>query len=417
MRDRDLYAQILGLQLPWKVVDVQLSVAGEEVKVFVEATPGSAMKCPDCGTDSPTYDHRRREWRHLDTCQFKTTLVADVPRVDCAAHGVKQVKVPWAEPSSGFTALFEAVIIDWLKEASISAVSRLLSVTWDEADGVMQRAVARGLARREPEPVRQIGVDETSFQKRHEYVTVVTNLENSKVVYVADDRKTTSLDGFYEGLTPAMRAKIEIVAIDMHGPFIRSTENHVPDAGRKIVFDKFHVAGHLGDAVDQVRRIEHRELTAEGDMTLAGSKYLWLTNPDNMDIVHWESSFKILRESSLRTSRAWALKEFAMRIWNYRSRGWAKKAWTRWTSWAKRSRLEPMKKVADMITRHLYGILNAIVTGATNATAESINSKIQKVKRLACGFRNRTRFRNAIYFHLGGLHLYPASARITHTDS
>lgn len=129
------------------------------------------------------------------------------------------------------------------------------------------------------------------------------------------------------------------------------------------------------------------------------------------------ATFEALRESSLRTARAWGFKEVAMSLWDYVSRGHANNAWRRWIAWARRSRLEPIKRVAAMVRDHLTGILTAIVTRTTNAASESINAKIQWIKRTACGFRNRERFRNAIYFHLGGLDLYPNSCRITHTKA
>lgn len=417
MQDRDLYAQILGIRHPWKVVDVTSDAVKQEVTIFVEPAADAAFGCLACGQTAPRYDSRRRRWRHLDTCQYKTIVVAEVPRINCPQHGIQQVMVPWAEPNSRFTGLFEALAINWLKEASIQAVARLMRLTWKEVDGIMCRAVVRGLGRRKLEAPERMGVDETSFQKRHEYVTVVTDLDGSKVLYVADDRKAESLAAFYRQLTPAQKKRIFVIAMDMHKPYISATEEAVPDADEKVAFDKFHVAKHLGDAVDKVRREEHQRLMAEGDWTLKHSKHLWLQNPENMDDAMWDSTFKILRESSLQTSRAWAIKELAMSLWGYASRGWATKAWKKWIAWARRCHLEPIKKVAAMVRDHLKGIVNAIVLQATNAATESINSKIQKVKRMACGFRNRQRFRNAIYFHLGGLDLYPDALRSTHTKS
>jgi transposase len=412
MRDRELYAQILGIQSPWKVKDVELELDGGEVRVEV-VHAGAALPCPCCGKSVPGYDTRRRRWRHLDTCQYRTILIAEVPRVECPEHGVKQIEVPWAEEGSGFTALFERVVIDWLREASIAAVSRRLAMTWDEVDGIMSRADRRGLARRAFEPAPRTGVDETSFQKRHEYVTIVSDLDVSEVLYVADDRKAESLDGYFEQLSEQQLERIEVVAMDMWAPYLKSVRRHVPEADDKIVFDRFHVAKHLGDAVDRVRRAEHKELRTEGDDRLKGSRYLWLQNPATMSDERWHGAFDALRRSSLRTARAWAIKEAAAGLWEYRTRGWARRGWKRWLGWAKRSRLDPIKKVAQMVERHLGGIINAVVHRATNAGAESINAKIQRVKRMACGFRNRDRFRNAIYFHLGGLDLYP----VTHTDS
>lgn len=157
-----------------------------------------------------------------------------------------QVKVPWAEPGSGFTALFESLAIDWLKEASIKAVAGVLRMSWDEADGIQARAVARGLARRARAVPTRMGLDETSFQKRHEYVTVVTDRATGDVVHVADDRRQATLEAFLETLTPEERASIESVAMDMWGPYIAALKAKVPEAERKIAFDKFHVASHLG---------------------------------------------------------------------------------------------------------------------------------------------------------------------------
>ena len=161
-----------------------------------------------------------------------------------------------------------------------------------------------------------------------------------------------------------------------------------------------------------MRKQEHRELRGEGDQRLTRTKYLWLQNPDNMSDRRW-SHFRALRTSSLRTARAWALKETAMQLWDYVRRGWARRAWRQWLSWASRCRLRPMVEVARMIRKHLQGIINAVVLNATNAMSESMNSKIQRIKARACGYRNRARFRNAILFHLGGLDLYPG-ASVTH---
>ncbi len=416
MRDRELYATILGLRDPWAVGDVELDAKQETVRVIVSAREGTQFTCPECNAVSPRHDHRRREWRHLDTCQFQTILVSDVPRVRCAEHGVRQVKVPWADPGSGFTALFEALVIDWLKEASILAVARRMSLTWDQAAGIQERAVARGLARRELQALPFVGVDETSFRRRHDYVTVVSDLLNGTVVHVADDRKRAALDAFFEQLSEPQRVAIAGIAMDMWQPYIASARAWLPDAEHKICFDRFHVSKHLGTALDQVRRAEHRQRLADGDPLLTNTKHLWLQRAETLE-PHQENVLAILRREKLRTARAWAIKEAATELWRYLRRGCAVKAWKRWLSWAMRSRLEPMKKAARMVRDHLWGIINAATTGLTNAGSESVNARIQRVKKMACGFRNKLRFRAAIYFHLGGLDLYPEALSITHTKA
>jgi transposase len=413
--NKDLYAAILGVRLPWQVMEVDVDVKHESVTVTIASRPSTQHTCPTCGKPCPGYDTRRRSWRHLDTCQFKTVLVADVPRVKCDEHGVVQIATPWAEPGSSFTALMECLVIDWLQEASILGVARLMGLTWDQIDGVMRRAVRRGLERRKLEAFERLGVDETSARKGHRYVTVVTDMDTGNVVHVADDRTTESLDEFWVLLTPEQLRAIEVVAMDMCAGYIRSARKHVPGAESKVCFDRFHVAKILNDAVNSVRKQEIREAAQRGEYVPTGTKYVFAQNPENMP-QHRRAQFELLKDSSLKVARAWAIKDAARWLWKYAHRGWAERMWSRWIGWAMRCRLEPMKKAAHTVRDHLWGIVNAVVLKATNASSESTSSRIQRIKKLACGFRNNQRFKAAIYFHLGGLDLYPRTSA-THTTS
>jgi transposase len=228
MRDRDLYSQIHGITSPWHGSDVRLDVPAGKVEVIAE-NRGDAC-CPKCGKPCPGYDTRPRRWRHLDTCQLRTWLVADVPRVECPECGVMQAATPWSDPGSRFTALFERVVIDSLKEASFSAVARRLGLTWDEVDGIMARAVERGLGRRGACEPKRIGLDETSFQKRHEYLTVVTDLYGRRVLSVLDGRTKESVDAHFSALAEAVRASAEVVTMDMWKPYMmpRRSGFHAP---------------------------------------------------------------------------------------------------------------------------------------------------------------------------------------------
>jgi transposase len=406
MHDKNLYTQILNLRKPWEVTEVLLNKEGKEIIVKVGLTKEAVGICPKCGKVCPVYDHKLKRWRHLDTCQYQTIIEANLMRVQCAEHGVLMMSVPWAEDRTKYTALFEALIIDWLKEASISAVAEQFKLSWSAIDGIMQRAVNRGILKRKQLELTHIGIDETSFQKKHEYVTVVTDGAEPKVLYVAEGRKTECLDNFFESLTNEQKEQIKIVSMDMWEAYIKAVKKHIPDADMKIAFDKFHIAKYLCDAVNKVRKKEHWILMKEGREDLKGTKYKWLTNPLNMSDEKWEE-FSALRNSNLKTAKAWSMKETAMQIWEYVRRGSIYRNLVEWISWVMHSKIEPMKKVALMFRRHMWGIINAIITKADNGHAESINSKIQKIKRQSCGFRNRERFRNAIYFHLGNLDLYP----------
>jgi transposase len=407
MQDRQLYEQILGLPAPWFVERVELDLQEGVVNVQVAHREDATWTCAECGRECPLHDHApERTWRHLDTCQYQTLLRATTPRTDCPEHGVHAVRLPWAEPHSRFTLLFERLAIDWLSAASQTAVAERLGLSWDEVHGIMERAVARGLARRKSELIPHLGVDEKAFSKGQSYATLVVDLDRTRVLYVAPDRKQASLDGFWPTLSVEQLAAIRGVALDMWDPYENSIRRHVPQAEEKIVYDKFHVAKHLSEAVDQVRRAENKALRAEGDKRLVGTKYAWLRNPLNFGDDQWRD-FQKLRDSKLKTARAWALKEQAMHLWGYRYEGPARKHFAWWYRWATRSRLKPMLKKAKMLKARLPNLLTYLKLGITNAASESLNSKIQWVKYTARGFRNFQNFVTAIYFHCGKLDLAP----------
>ena len=407
MDDKSLYAAILGVKEPWSVDKVELRLAQGEVHIWVALPTETQWVCPECLAAAPIHDHRERAWRHLDTCQYRTLVHARVPRLDCPTHGIRQVRVPWAEEKSRFTALFEALAIDWMKQAAIATVAERLALSWDEAAAIQARAVKRGLARRAATPARRLGIDETAFARRHRYVTVVTDLERGRVLYVADDRGRESLDGFWAQQSAPELAAVEAVAMDMWEPYIGSTRAHLPAAEQKIVFDKFHIAQHANEAVDQVRRHEHRALHAAGRDWLAGTKFDWLRHPARFTPGAWRQFLALVRRSKLKTGRAWVLKEMLMAVFEYVYPGAAQRHFDGWYAWAVRSRLAPIMRLARMLRRHWSNVRTFFTHRVTNAGAESMNSKIQKIKILARGFRNRERFRMAIYFHLGGLDLYP----------
>ena len=411
MQDRELYRRILGIEAPWFVDRVELKLTDGEVHVYLEHHEQVNWPCPECGAPCKLHDHQpERQWRHLDTCQYQTILHTRPPRAGCGEHGARVVKLPWAETSSRFTALFEALAIEWLKEASKKAVAGQLGLSWDEIHGIMERAVKRGLERRQAEPIAKIGIDEKAFRKGRRYLTLVNDLEGSRVLYVGEDRRRSSLDGFWESLTAEQLSSIEAVAMDMWDPYVASVREHLPEADRKIVYDKFHIAQHLGKAVDRVRRKENKTLKAAGDDRLAGTRYDWLRNPAAMEPKD-RREFAELRKSGLKTARAWALKETAMALFSYVYERPARKHFRWWYNWAVRCRLEPIIEVARMLKRRFENIITYLRHRVTNAASESLNSRIQWVKYTARGFRNKQNFIHAIYFHCGGLDLAPEATK------
>jgi transposase len=385
MRDTDVFRTLLGLEHPWRVDRVCLSPADKQLDLWLVHHPRASFSCPQCGKVRPLYDHvPSRTWRHLDHGDYRTWLHARLPRVTCPEHGTRQALLPWALPGARYTSAFERHAIDVLLETDVLGGSRLLHLSWHEAWHIMERAVARGQQAKKRRVIRRLGVDEKAVAKRHQYVTLVCDLDRATVEYIADDRKKTSLDAYYGSLSKRQLRAIQAVAMDMWEPFIASTVAHVPDAQAKIVFDRFHLMKHMTEAVDTVRKQEQRLLHEQGDDSLKGTKYVWLFSEENLP-EDWDEWLARLQALHLKTGRAWAIKESLRELWGYQRKGWALRHWKHWYFWATHSRLEPVVKVARMLHGHLDNVLTYFDHRITNATSEGLNSKIQTVKKTPTG--------------------------------
>lgn len=410
MQDRELYRQLMGLEEPWAVREVKVDFEGRKVDVWVEWPLEQPGPCPECTKPCRIYDHREeRQWRHLDTMQFQTIVHWRIARVKCAEHGIKSMAVPWAEKHSRFTALFERLSIDVLLGCqNQSKAKELLKLSWDEVHLIQEKAVERGLGRRVGGELKHIGVDEKSFLKGHQYATVLSDLENPRVLDVSRDRKEESLGELLNKIPEPQRDHIKAVALDMWEPFINAVEQGLPQAD--IVHDKFHIAKYLGEAVDKVRRAENRNLANQDKDTLKGTKYLWLTNPNNWT-EQQQASFNELKDKGLKVGRAWSIKEMFSGLWEYRYEKAARKFFKQWFWWATHARLKPMAEVAKKLKRHLDNILTYLEHRITNAVAEGLNSKIQQIKSAARGFRKFENYRIAILFFCGKLDMYPQKSQ------
>ena len=400
------YALLLGVGSPWEVKTVELKLQEKKVEIELGWQWGQSAKCPECGRACSIHDCApERTWRHLDTMQFATLIRARTPRSDCPEHGVKTMQVPWAEPQGRFTLLFERFAVDVLTaSASVSQACALMGIGWETAHEIMRRAVERGLERRQLEALQHLGMDEKSFGRGQSYITLLTDLEQARVIDVVEDRTAEAAQELWQTLSPEQKQTVEAVAVDMWEPFIRTIEKEVPDAD--IVHDKYHVSSYLGKAVDQVRRQEHKELMAQGDETLKGSRQLWLYNPENFS-PEQRSEFGALKDLHLKVARAWAAKELFSQFWKYQEEGWARRFFKGWYSWVSRSQLKPLVEVGQMLKRHLENLLTYLKHHITNAVTEGLNSKIQSIKAAARGFRSFRNYRIRILFFCGKLDLYP----------
>ncbi len=400
------YQLLLGLNSPWQISEVNLDIEGRKVEIYISWPQGEKVSCPECNAQCTVKDHREeRTWRHLDTMQFATYIKCRVPRSNCHEHGAKTIEIPWSDPERRFTLLFEKFAIDILLACkSIKAAKNLLGISWDEMHLIQKYAVERGLLRREDEEVIHVGIDEKSFLKGHNYVSIMNDIDNSRVLEVVQGRDKEATDKLLQSIPPARRKSVKAVAVDMWEAYRLSIEENFPCAD--IVHDKFHISGYLGKSVDSVRKQEHKILKKEGYDYLVGTKYLWLTNSKNWTEKHNEQ-FKELKNITLKTSRAWAIKEAFLNFWDYIYLASAKKYFKRWYFWATHSRLKPVIEAAKTLKRHIENILTYFKHRITNAVSEGLNSKIQNIKSNARGYRNFDNYRIAILFYCGKLELYP----------
>ncbi|RCU42864.1 ISL3 family transposase [Corallincola holothuriorum] len=405
MDQRTLYERILNLSSPWQVKDVELNEAGSEVRVHVECDKSVVLCCPQCGQPASRYDSRDRSWRHLDTCQFQTLIVAEVPRVHCKEHGCLTVKVPWAEDKSRYTALFEAYVIRWLKVASINAVSKEMKLSWSAIDGIMNRAVQRGLGKRGAVDSRQLAVDEVSFKKGHDYVTVISN-HQGYVLGVEDGKSAESLAAYYRKMNFSERFRIQSISMDMSPSFLKATFEHIENARNKIAFDHFHIAQNLNQALHVTRKDEVRQVDMHLRQQIHRTRYYWLRHRGSLEDKQ-RAQLNELTPHLSNTALVWFFKEKARDIWKgNRVRG-AKAAWQEWIGLAKAAAIPALTVVAKQIEERLWGILNAMKHQVSNGRAEAINSKIRTMRVKAQGYRSKERYKRAIMFHFGGLDLAP----------
>jgi len=387
----DHYGRLLKLPAPWKVTEVGEDFDRERVMVRVEWPKRATAPCPVCRRPSPVYDHMaERTWRHQGVMQYTLDLRCAVPRCQCPDHGVKTIGVPWAEPGSRFTVLFERTAVEALVAChTVRQAEELLKLDWDSCQRIMERAVARGLERRKLDKLRYVGLDEKSFLRGQNYISLMTDIVGRRVLEVVRGNTEDSARELWQSLPEEQRASVEAAAMDMWDAFIGATKTEAPQCD--IVHDRFHVSKQLNDAVDQTRRAE-------------SARHLWLkgTVPDRQ-----QPTFSDLLERNLKTAKAWYYKELFVEFWGQEDLDAGRTFFKDWYKRAIHTRLGKIKKVARTLKEHLPHLLTYFLHRITNAITEGFNSRIQAIKSAARGFRNFAHYRIRILFFCGKLDLMP----------
>lgn len=365
-------------------------------------------RCSCCQRPCPGYDTQAsRLWRHLGLGSLRIWLRYAPRRARCKHCKVTRVEhLPWAHPNTGFTTAFEeycaylAQITDW------TSVTKLLGIDWRTVGVIIGRVVNRKLDPCRLEGLRRIGVDEFSYRKRHRYITIIVNHDSRRVVWTGEGKGAAALTRFFTEIGPEACQKLETVTMDMSAGYRRAVLDNAPQA--VIVFDRFHVQKLAGDALDEVRRQVVRE-TGDGEFAKAIKRSRWpllknaesATEKDERKLSEVERTYKPLY-------RAYLLKEELRRALSWKQPWRARRELLQWIGWAARSRLDPFKRLAKTIRKHLDGIVAYVKLRLTNGLVEGINAKSRMIARRAFGFHSAHALMAMIMLCSGGIMLSPA---------
>lgn len=400
MDQEHLFSLALGLVPPWLVDDVTFKVEDKRLDLHINFHKGSHFPCPVCGQECLVHDTREHEWRHLDFFQHEAYLHARVPRVKCPEHGVHQVPVPWAREGSGFTLLFEALLMAMVRDMPVAVVSRLVRETDKRLWRVIDHYVEKARAVMDMSEVRAVGVDETSHRRGQDYITLFVDLLEKRLLFAVQGREAKTFEKFSEDLRAhgGDAEAITEVSMDLSQAFQKGAREHLPNAG--VTFDRFHLMKLINEAVDAVRK---GEVHSQPD--LRKTRWLWLKNERNLKEKQKAQLQDLLKNQNLKTAQAYQLRLTFQDIFHIQNRHQGAALLKAWMENAKSSGLPPMVKVAYTIMNHWDGVLRWFESQITNGILEGFNSLIQAVKAKARGYRTTKNFINMAYLVLGKLNL------------
>ncbi len=401
MDQRELFQAALGIREPWRVSDATFDTDEGRLDLYLDFPRGARFARPEGDEDAcPVHDTESKTWRHLDFFQHQAYLHARVPRIVCPVHGTRRVSVPWARQGSGFTLLFEALLLEFAPHMPVAAIARMVCEHDTRIWRVLEHYVEAARAGLDFSEVSRVGVDETSARRGQDYVSLFMDLDAGRVMFATDGRNSATVERFARELAAhgGQPEQLREVCSDMSPAFIRGIGEHLPEA--EITFDRYHVIAELNKAVDEVRKAERKT-----HPELAGTKYVWLKRPENLSQRQKQTLGWLSRPSArLAIVRAYR--------WRWDFDGFHNQPpelgeayLERWCRGAIRSRLAPVKKFVGMIHSHWEGILSWHRTWVSNGILEGTNSLIQAAKRKARGYRNKEKMITVIYLIAGRLPL------------
>ena len=400
MRDTNLLQLALGITPPWSVIRSDFDAAARRLDIHIDFAAGARFACPSCGAaDCPAYDTEQMTWRHLNFFQHQAHLHARVPRVRCSRCGVKKIAVPWARPDSGFTLLFEALLMSLVSAMPVRTVARLIGEHDTRLWRVIHYYVERARAATDLSAVRRVAIDETAARRGQNYITLFVDIDHARVAFATEGKDASTVAAFAADLTAhgGSPDTVAEVCIDMSPAFSNGVATSLPKAA--VTFDKFHAVQIVNEAVDRVRRDEQKSRPE-----LKKTRYAWLKNENNLS-----SSQRQLRDNlasrNLKTARAWRIRLAFQDFYQIATREAAEAFLKQWYFWASHSHLPAMVEAAKSVKRHCQGILRWFDSKITNGLIEGINSLVQAAKAKARGYRSARNLKAIVYLLAGKLDL------------
>jgi len=388
---------------------VRMNGEGNKARIIAEIIPRANAKprCSGCGEPRPGYDRMRRprEFEFIPVWNIPVSLSYTMRRVDCPTCGIKVEAVPWAQGKHACCDVYRHFLASWARRLSWKETAACFHTNWDTVCRSVKWVVDFGLKHRDLEDVTAIGVDEVSYSKGHKYMTLVYQIDSGRkrLLGVIRDRNTQSLASFFESFGAERCAKIKVVCSDMWKPYLNVIAAMLPAALN--VLDRFHIAKKLGEAVDEVRRQEAKQLAAEGyEPVLKNSRYCFLKRRSNLTI-RQATKLRDLLKYDLKSMRALALKESFDAFWQYESPRWAGWFLKKWCTRTMRSKLAPIKKFVSTLRNHEDLLMNYFKAGKlySSGIVEGLNLRINLCMRKAYGYRSFDLLQTSLYHTLGDL--------------
>jgi transposase len=395
MHDK-LFESALGISAPWCVKTVDFDAAAKRLTVLIDFVPGTRFGVPGHAGLHPVYDTVAKDYRHLNFFQHECHLRVRTPRVKLPDGSVRMVEPEFAGRLSGFTLLFEALILMLAQQMPFAAVARIVGESSYRVLEVCKRYVELALAQAD---FSDVAIDETSRARGHDYITLAADAIRRTVLFVTEGRDTQTIRALAADLQAHGCApeQIKSVSIDMSPAFIKGVTAELPKA--RITFDKFHVIWHANMAVDKTRRIEQRS-----DPSLKGMRWTLLKDAFSLKPEAGAALHGLINAPRLtRTARAWIYKEQLREVLDTRQINVVRESLKHWCVCVMRSKIEAMKEVAALVRRHLEGIVAWAQTRQTNGFLEAINGLFQAAKRRARGFVRLSTIKTVIFLIAGKL--------------